>query len=137
MASALRRIYARVDRAVAASGAACRACGRCCRFDRVDHKLYVSAGELALLISKPPGRHARTTGCPYQVGRLCKARERRPLGCRTFFCEKQLADFSHGLYEEWHAGIRRVHEKRRVPYLYVELLAGLRQCRQNGPKYSS
>jgi Fe-S-cluster containining protein len=121
----LRRIYAGVGRAIARRGATCRACGRCCRFSLVDHRLYVSTGELALLSDRPPGKAVRPGRCPYQHGRLCAARGRRPLGCRAFFCDDGLRDFSHELYEKWHARIRRLHDTHRIPYHYIELVAGL------------
>ncbi|HUS48077.1 MAG TPA: hypothetical protein VM098_08155 [Phycisphaerae bacterium] len=126
--AALRDIYARVDRAIARRKAPCRACGRCCRFDQLDHRLYVSPGELALLLLERPKRPIRPGRCPYQRGRLCTARGRRTLGCRAFFCNERMTDFSHELYEKWHTRIRRLHEKHRLPYLYAELTVALNEC---------
>ncbi|MHC4981677.1 MAG: hypothetical protein ACYTF6_00725 [Planctomycetota bacterium] len=126
--AALRNVYTRVEAAVCRRGATCRACGGCCRFDETGCRLYVSAGELCVLLNQLPRQRLRGGRCPYQLGRLCTAREDRPLGCRTFFCGRHLRDWSQRLYESWHGRIKRLHEKHELPYLYVELTAGLNEC---------
>jgi hypothetical protein len=122
---ALRSIYARADAAVARRGFACRACGACCRFEGTGRRLFLSTGELALLASAPAPAGPRGLGCPYQLGARCMARERRGLGCRVFFCADDAAEWSHRTYEKWHAEIRALHDRRGVPYRYVELTAAL------------
>lgn len=124
--SGLRDIYRLVDAAVALRAAVCLQDGICCRFDLVDHRLYLSAGELALLTERPPPRGPSGPGrCPYQVGSRCAARRRRPLGCRVFFCDPNETEWSHATCERFHREIRALHERRRLPYAYVELLAGI------------
>ncbi len=125
--SALCEIYTRADLAVAKRSPDCRACGACCRFDRMGHRLYVSTGELAMLCETPPSQPFRPGRCPYQSGSQCTARRRRPLGCRVFFCGEGPAEWSSELYEKYHAQIRRLHESHGLPYSYVELTAGLRE----------
>ena len=51
---ALVDIYARLAAETADAGATCDGCGRCCDFARAGHRLFVSTGELALLIVRPP-----------------------------------------------------------------------------------
>ena len=123
----LRDIYARLDAEVDVAGVECRTCGRCCNFDRADHRLFVSTGELALLASEPlpPGHTPRPLRCGYQVDSRCTARDRRPLGCRVFFCRQGLAHWCAETYEKHHREIRAAHDERRLPYRYVELTAAV------------
>ena len=102
----------------------------CCNFDLAGHRLYVSTGELAVLTATtPPGRSTNgSRRCPYQVGPRCAARARRPLGCRTFFCDPGLTEPCQTVYEAHHAELRRLHERHRIPYAYVELVAAIQQC---------
>jgi hypothetical protein len=136
--ASLRGVYERVDAAVAAHDAACMGGGACCKFEAFGHRLYVSAGELAMLTESPPPETVRDGHCPYQVGPRCTARRRRPLGCRVFFCDPAAEDWSTTEYERFHAEIRDLHERHNLPYAYVELVAGLRSALQgaagNPPK---
>lgn len=104
----------------------CRACGTCCDFAAAGHRLYVTTGELALLSLAPPADAAPPPlRCPYQDGPACAARELRPLGCRTYFCDGPSTDRCRELHERLHAEIRRLHGRRTIPYHYVELTAAL------------
>jgi len=116
-----------VDLAVARRGAVCFGGGACCKFDLTDHRLYLSTGELALLVLAPPPAPARCAArrCPYQVGPRCLARARRPLGCRVFFCSPGLADWAGRTYETLHRRIQQIHARHAVPYLYRELTVAL------------
>jgi Fe-S-cluster containining protein len=107
----------------ASASGQCRACGECCRFERFDHRLYVTPAELAWLLAVPPPQPAAPLRCPYQAGARCMARERRPLGCRIFFCDGGESD----QYEAVHAQVKDLHQKLRVPYAYVELSGALMQ----------
>jgi len=126
--AALAEIYRGVDDEVRKSAALCLGGGACCKFDLMDHKLYLSTGELALLTQEPPPAPACGVGrCPYQFGPRCTARARRPLGCRTFFCQPRSKDFLGHLYERSHRRIRLLHQRHWLPYAYVELPEGLAQ----------
>ena len=46
----LQRILLQADRAARQRRFKCRQCGQCCRFEQFGHRLYVTAGELALMI---------------------------------------------------------------------------------------
>lgn len=74
-----------------------------------------------LTLDEPPATHLLgQLRCPYQVGSRCTARARRPLGCRTYFCRAG-EEWSASLYEEFHAGLRELHENHDAPYAYAEL----------------
>lgn len=108
------------------AGGECSACGRCCRFNLVDHKLYATTAELALLTSlDPPSRTAPPGRCHYQKVNLCLARDRRPLGCRTFFCSVKNAQERNDIHEQFHKRIRKLHEAHRLPYMYQEIINSL------------
>ena len=123
----LRAIYARLQAEIDAAGTQCNACGQCCRFDRVEHRLFVSTAELALLtaVRPPPDGATGDLRCAYQVAADCTARDRRPLGCRVFFCPDQSRSWCAETYEEHHRAVRAAHEPGDLPYRYVELTAAL------------
>ncbi len=125
--AALSSLYTSADSAVSATGVTCLGGGVCCKFDCAGHRLYLSTGELALLVRQPPPNVPQLDRgrCPYQVGPRCTARDRRPLGCRVFFCDPQSAAWSEALYERLHADIRRLHEVHQVSYVYMDLIAAL------------
>ena len=118
----LRDILSQADAAIAQKSPLCKGCGKCCDFAKMGHRLYVSTGELALLSSIPPPKSAKPLQCPYQINGQCKARDRRPLGCRVYFCESNLAE---DFYERFHDMILDSHKNFAVPYRYVELTSAL------------
>jgi Fe-S-cluster containining protein len=127
--AALQAVYARVDSALGTQhglpcwvpvAAACRACGECCRFKAGGIILFASAVELAYLVAEAGARPFRRAPrrlapaargaaqhaadalwrCPYQQGDLCAARDARPLGCRTYFCDAVARGMGEGVYAE-------------------------------------
>jgi len=118
----LADILDRAENAIASH--ACNGCGGCCNFQQAGHRLYVSTGELAMLSAAAPPQQLQPGRCPYQLDKLCTARQRRAMGCRLFFCEAGTAA-SAEVYERFHAEIRALHEEFAAPYHYVELTAGL------------
>ena len=119
--AALAEIYRDVDAALAPLSDACRACGKCCRFEPGGIVLFASALELAYLVAEA-GRSpvaARVAGgapdaawrCPYQAGSLCTARSARLLGCRTYFCDAPARARGEEVYREAHERIRQVSDR--------------------------
>ncbi len=121
--AALGELYSCVDDELSAVGAVCKGGGSCCKFDLAGHRLFVSAGELALLSAEaPPNPHrALLRRCPWQTGPLCTAHTRRPLGCRTYFCDRPTTDACQAIYERYHNAISQLHEAHSLEYRYVEL----------------
>ncbi len=118
-------IHAGADAAVAARGMICMGGGACCRFDLAGHRLFATTGELALLLGRRPAQvpPLPPLRCPYQLGPRCMARDVRPLGCRTFFCNGG-GDLLQ-IHERSHACLRSLHDNLRIPYLYVEATAAI------------
>jgi Fe-S-cluster containining protein len=127
--TAISRILMQADRDISLLAPVCFAGGACCKFDLTGERLMVSTGELALLLRQPPPRprQAALQRCPYQSGPLCTARQRRPLGCRTFFCRGGLGEPAAAVYERHHASLRALHDASAIPYVYVELTGAILQ----------
>ena len=122
----LREILTDADAAVTSCGAICRRCGKCCRFAKMDHRLFVSTGELALLTTMDPPCAPALLRCPYQVDSACTARGLRPLGCRTYYCDCTTSASFNDIYEQYHRRILFLHRRYGViHYYYTELTSGL------------
>jgi Fe-S-cluster containining protein len=127
--SALTELYAELDGLLSSLSVHCKACGDCCNFATSGMRLYASTGELGMLsASIPPNPRApEEDRCPYQVDGKCRARQYRPLGCRTFFCEKEMQPVLATEYERLHDAIRILHQTHCLPYAYVDLVAAFLQ----------
>ena len=125
----LAAIYEQADRAVAEMEDVCLGGGACCKFDLADHRLYLSTAELAWLTTQPPEdiSAASRRRCPYQKGPMCLAHNRRPLGCRTFFCRPRHRTRLHRLHESFHGQIRGLHQRRCIPYAYADVCDAIPQ----------
>ena len=130
----LQRIYAEVD--VLVSSITCDVSTDCCHFERTGKEPYLTAVEYAELhlagrasgMRAPTSRPTRPKNlpiasegkCPFlsDAGR-CRVYASRPIGCRTFFCERasgqaprreiadllrRIVDLSEGGFEEGRAG---------------------------------
>ncbi|MCY2932078.1 MAG: hypothetical protein NTV86_21815 [Planctomycetota bacterium] len=126
--AAIGALYREADAVIARAGCDCRACGRCCRFDRMDHRLFAGAGEIAYLLQCPPPPEGirGPLRCPYLIEPHCRARGYRPLGCRTHFCYPPSAvQDAQDAYEPFHRRLQALHEQFSLPYAYVELTGAL------------
>lgn len=105
----------------------CQACGDCCNFTDMPHRLYASTGEIALLVSDTPPRQSLPLVCPYQQGGSCTNRKYRCLGCRTFFCnplnKNNVTGLLQDVYENSHRKIAELHARHRICYQYREFTA--------------
>ena len=141
--AALRALYAELDADIAARGPTCWQSGRCCRFARFDHRLYVTGLEIAWFLEQRPVAaqseirnqkseitalpilHDGVEACPYQRDNLCTTHAIRPLGCRIFFCQQGTEQWQQELYETYLARLRRLHDEHGLPYRYMDWLHGL------------
>ncbi len=124
---ALEEIYRRADEEVEQSGVKCWLRGDCCDFEKTDHTLFASSVELAYLREKHPEPfRSDSVLCPFWEEGLCVERERRPLGCRTYFCDGSYSHQLQAIYEKYHAQIRELAESGRIPYSYEPFVAALR-----------
>lgn len=135
LASRLAAFYRDVDAAVAERSPVCTNRGRCCNFDAYGHDLFVTTAELAYFVAghrtawRPSGSERR---CPYQVEGMCTARDRRPMGCRLFFCDETSTDWQNGEYEKRLIQLKQIGEELGVEYRYTEWLSALRSVPAGG-----
>ncbi len=111
------------DAAVAAVHPVCELSGRCCRFAEYGHDLFLSQLEARYLLQagRPDPATLSPAGCPYQVGKLCTAREFRPLGCRTYFCDPSYAERMPEITEVSIRALKQMHDRLEIPWRYARL----------------
>ena len=132
----MHAIYQLIADQVAARAPACVASGRCCNFETYGHRLYVTGLEAAWCVNQLTSEHptldAKTIhealergGCPFQVAKLCGIHTIKPVGCRTYFCDRTAQEWQESLTERAHAMVKRTHTIAGVPYRYMEWRAML------------
>jgi hypothetical protein len=119
----LLQIYDDLAQDLARLAPVCDLSGRCCRFKDYGHRLYLSRTEANLLLADgiPDGASISEEGCPFQQGVLCTAREKRPFGCRVFFCDPTYAGQAESLSEKYLERLRELHRETGTPWEYAEL----------------
>lgn len=114
-------LYSEVDAEIAVEKPRCDVSGRCCRFNEYGHKLFLSAVEAQLLCSVAPEPSDPQAECPYQIAGRCTARERRPLGCRIYFCDPTYADRMVEISESAVGRLKALHDKWNLAWDYRPL----------------
>jgi hypothetical protein len=110
----------------------CDLSGRCCRFKDYGHRLYLSRTEAELLLSEglPADSQINAESCPFQQGLLCTAREKRPFGCRVFFCDPKYAGQAEVLSEKYLEELKELHRETNTRWEYGELISYLEEFAQ-------
>ena len=135
LSSELEAIYQELDSEVRALGVACWARGDCCDFERCDHRLYASSVEIAHVSAKRGQDFPRgSVLCPFWLDGICTERERRPLGCRTYFCDRRYKVPLEALYEKHYRRIQRAAEAHGYAFRYEPFVAALRSGEAAGPE---
>jgi len=75
----------------------------------------------------PPGATIDAEGCPFQVDRLCTARERRAPGLRVYFCDPKYAGVGEQLSAESISQLKALHDVTETPWEYRPLLYFLQE----------
>ena len=60
-------------------------------------------------------------GCPFQINGLCTARERRPLGCRVYYCDPSYQETGNRITEKYLERLKDLAQATGVPWLYAPL----------------
>ena len=121
----LQVLYEEVDAFVNKSRAVCLARGVCCRFEEAGHELFstgLEADYAADLLPEAPAPEAEGR-CPYHVGGRCTARQGRPLGCRTYFCDVNTQSVLEDAHEFFLRGIRQIERDTGYPASYARFPA--------------
>ncbi len=119
----LLQIYEDLAQDLAQLAPVCDLSGRCCRFKEYDHRLYISRTEAELLLQDglPVDAVINEDNCPFQKGQLCTAREKRPFGCRVYFCDPKYAGQAEILSEKYLEQLRELHRETDTVWEYGEL----------------
>ncbi len=110
----------------------CKACGKCCDFDKFDHHLFVTPLELMYLTT---GQQAANLGaeniksmptnrCPYNIDGKCTVYEYRFAACRIFCCDADV-DFQSELSESVLEKLKSLCVEFQIPYRYTGLADAL------------
>jgi Fe-S-cluster containining protein len=110
----------------------CKACGKCCDFDKFDHHLFVTPPELMYLTTGQqaanPGaeniKSMPTNRCPYNIDGKCTVYEYRFAACRIFCCDAD-ADFQSELSESALKKLKSLCTEFQIPYRYTGLADAL------------
>lgn len=126
----LHTLYDALAEDIAAAAPVCELSGRCCRFKEYGHTLFISRPEAELLLEEglPAGAIVNDEGCPFQINGLCTARDRRPLGCRVYFCDPNYAGNGEALSEKYIGQLKRLHDATGTPWDYRPLHHFLREA---------
>lgn len=124
--AAMRALYIEADCDITEQNPICNNRGACCRFGQFGHRLYVTTLEICyyLATGDPPPTVTADT-CPHAHDQKCHARDRRPLGCRIFFCVPEASHWQGPMTELYLIRLRQLHEELGVPYLYMDWMAAL------------
>jgi len=125
--AAMQSLYRDADRRISEQGATCWNKGDCCKFGRFGHRLYVTALETACYLAAGDATAPTEADvCPHAHDGKCHARDRRPLGCRVFYCDPAARSWQGPLTEEFLARLRTLHDELDVPYFYADWMTVLR-----------
>jgi Fe-S-cluster containining protein len=124
---ALRVLYDELDSAIAELQPLCVRSGLCCRFEEVGHELYATNLEADYAAERRPQAPAPEAPgrCPYHVKGVCQAREGRPIGCRTYFCDPRTEQRLAEVHEQFLARARRIERENDYPAGYARFPAML------------
>jgi hypothetical protein len=130
---AVERLYADAEAEIAAHAPTCWNKGECCQFGQYGHRLYVTALEVACYLAQgglteagpQPALDARADACPHAREGRCQARDRRPLGCRIFYCDPAAQHWQGPLTERCLQRLRSLHDELGVPYFYADWMSVL------------
>lgn len=122
-------LYDDLARDIAEAAPVCELSGRCCRFREYGHTLFLSRPEAELLLEQglPPGASIDEASCPFQIDGLCTARERRPLGCRVYYCDPRYAGTGEALSERYIFRLKTLHDATGTAWDYRPLHHYLRE----------
>ena len=126
----LSQLYAELEEDIDPSLSVLR--GGCCDFRIADHRLYATSLEVEYLREgrgSPIPQPEAEGLCPFWQQGLCKAREHRPLGCRTYFCDPSWRERGEQLHEEFHRRIVALHKRHQISYSYRSWVDAMEEAR--------
>ena len=122
----LERLYEELAAELPRYRFTCAASGKCCDFDAYGHRLYATTLEAEYFFRHGGSERQNDDDrhCPaWGKDRLCKARDGRMLGCRSYFCGPYPVIPPDDVYERYYKRIKALHEKHALPFAYRDILA--------------
>jgi len=121
----LERLYAEFEQYLALVQPVCIGRGVCCRFEEAGHELFATPLEADYAAHRhPDAPEPEAAGrCPYHVGGRCTAREGRPLGCRTYFCDQRTTEVLERAHEDFLGRLRTIEREEGYPAGYARFPA--------------
>ena len=124
-------IHEEVAEAVRAAAPLCLASGQCCRFRENRIRLEATGIEACrcLLLTAASGRgigHAdldqaiEAGTCPWNIDRLCVAREGRPSGCRVYYCDPRAKELVPKLQRHAMDRLQAIHVRHQLVWAFGE-----------------
>ena len=128
----IRAIYQEVEEEIARAGPTCQMSGRCCRFGEYGHVLFLSNLEADLLLRHAPpyAQPVAADSCPFQQGKLCTAREHRPLGCRIFYCDPGYQETGQAITEKYLHQLKQLADRMGIDWEYAPLHTFLNRAKR-------
>lgn len=125
----LRTEFQILEEKISEAGPVCELSGRCCRFEEYGHRLYLTRTEADLLFSEglPDDSRIEPGSCPFQKGNICTAREKRPFGCRVYFCDPRYVGKAEPWTEDFLARFKTAHETEGADWEYADLFYWLQK----------
>ena len=121
----LEALYAELEAELPRYKFVCQASGDCCDFEAFGHRLYVTTLEAEYYFRNSPAQrmNANASLCPsWGSDRMCKARQGRMLGCRTFFCGTYKNGDPSEVYEKYYARVKQLHALHGIPFRYADII---------------
>ncbi len=117
------KLYDSADAEIRSHGPVCVASGKCCRFAEYGHTLFLSHLEADVLLSGASAYETPTdkSFCPFQVDKLCTAREHRPLGCRVYYCDPNYAGKAEPITEKYLDQLKELSQEFDLGWSYAPL----------------
>ena len=128
---ALELLLQETDHEARDTGAVCWLSGDCCDFPKAGHRLYatrIEAERFARGVDLAAWDPASGLCPAWREGR-CTAREHRPSGCRTYFCDPAAEERLRDLAERTITRLRWIHERHRIPWDYRDWIDHLARLR--------
>jgi len=105
----------------------CDVCGKCCDFEKYDHRLFVTTPEIMYLaanIGEENIKPMASARCPYNTQGKCEIYKHRFASCRIFSC-KGSSDMQSRISESILMELKSICTDMEIPYRYTDLPTAL------------
>ena len=129
---AVAEVYITIDAKLASEKPRCASCGKCCNFEKYDHRLFVTSPEMIYFkhaLGKIPVLPMTKPTCPYNFDGNCAVYDHRFAGCRIFSCQDS-PELQSNLSETAIAKFKDICKQFKIEYTYTELSAALNDLAQ-------